>query len=215
MTAPIESIAVMTDRAPADDDAPPAGAEPRSSAPLPPEEALAADALREARAAPAAAVAAGSSDQTGAVPAPVAPQAATAAAGARTVSPNVMIGLLGTLLVAVVGAMTGLLTWQMSALADRIDRLDAKIDTFHDRLDAKIDTVHDKLDAKIDSKIDGLRTEIDGKIDVLRAEMQAGFREVNATLLDHTERLARLETAVGLSWPAESETSDEKADQEP
>ena len=32
--------------------------------------------------------------------------------------------------------------------------------------------------------------------DSLRSEMQAEFREVNATLLDHTDRLARLEAAV-------------------
>ena len=33
-----------------------------------------------------------------------------------------------------------------------------------------------------------------GQIGDLRAEMRAGFREVNATLLDHTDRLARLES---------------------
>ena len=120
-------------------------------------------------------------------------QAATAAAGARTVSPNAMLGLLSTLLVAALGALIGLMTWQMSSLGDRIDRLDSKIDA-----------VHDKLDAKIDSKIGEMR-----------AEMQAGFREVNATLLDHTERLTRLETTVGLLAPADNEAHDDAADPAP
>ncbi|WP_420445881.1 hypothetical protein [Candidatus Poriferisodalis sp.] len=37
----------------------------------------------------------------------------------------------------------------------------------------------------------------------LRAEMQAGFREINATLLDHTDRLASLEAAAGLPGSAD------------
>lgn len=41
-----------------------------------------------------------------------------------------------------------------------------------------------------------LRSEIRGEIGMLRAEMQAGFRSINETLLDHTDRLARLEAAI-------------------
>ena len=174
MTAPIESIAAMTDQADADDITPSADAEPRPPAQPMPEAPLKPE---------AAALSA----------APAAPAAPSVAAGARLraarpVSPNAIIGLLGTLLVASLGAMTGLMMWQMSSLGDRIDKLDTKIDT-------KFDALHDKLDTKIDNKIDGLR-----------AEMQAGFREVNATLLDHTDRLARLETALGLPRPADPHT---------
>ena len=43
------------------------------------------------------------------------------------------------------------------------------------------------------SEFGNLRTEMHSEIGGLRAEMQAGFREINVTLLDHTERLARLE----------------------
>ena len=43
-----------------------------------------------------------------------------------------------------------------------------------------------------------LREEIDDVEVRLRAEMQAGFAQVNLVLLDHTDRLARLETAAGL-----------------
>ncbi|WP_419912698.1 hypothetical protein [Candidatus Poriferisodalis sp.] len=169
MTAPIESIAAMTDQA--DDDTPSADAEPRPPAQPLPEASLKPEAAALSAAPAASSVAAGARLRA-----------------ARPVSPNAIIGLLGTLLVASLGAMTGLMMWQMSSLGDRIDKLDTKIDN-------KIDALHDKLDTKIDNKIDGLR-----------AEMQAGFREVNATLLDHTDRLARLETALGLPRPADPHT---------
>ena len=48
------------------------------------------------------------------------------------------------------------------------------------------------------AEIAGLRTEMRSEIGGLRAEMQAGFAQVHAVLLDHTDRLARLETAAGL-----------------
>ncbi|MXV86791.1 MAG: hypothetical protein F4117_08225 [Acidimicrobiales bacterium] len=54
------------------------------------------------------------------------------------------------------------------------------------------------LGARIDAngaRSDRLGTE-------LRAEMQAGFREINLILLDHTDRLARLEAAAGLPRPS-------------
>ena len=181
MTAPIESIAAMTDQADADDDTPSADAEPRPPAQPLPEASLKPEAAALSAAPAASSVAAGARLRA-----------------ARPVSPNAIIGLLGTLLVASLGAMTGLMMWQMSSLGDRIDRLDAKIDA----VDNKIDTVHDKLVAKIDALDVKLDAKIDNKIDGLRAEMQAGFREVNSTLLDHTDRLARLETALGLPRPA-------------
>ena len=189
MTAPDESFAVMTDPA-ASDDTPSPGVEPRPSAQLPPEAPPSAEAVPEAmlgtRALHEAVLAGAQSCEP------------------RSVSPNAVIALLGTLLVASLGAMTGLMTWQMSSLGDSIDKLDAKIDTIHDKLDSKIDTIHDKLDSKFDTNTGELR-----------AEMQAGFRAVNAALLDHTDRLARLETAVGLLRPADDETPDDAADPAP
>ena len=52
--------------------------------------------------------------------------------------------------------------------------------------------------ASLRSEIGSLRTDMNDLEANLRAEMQAGFRQVNATLLDHTDRLARLEQAAGL-----------------
>ena len=65
------------------------------------------------------------------------------------------------------------------------------------------------------SDMTAMRTEVRSEIGGLRAEMQAGFREVNATLLDHTDRLARLEAAAGLERPAEGGASGEEADPAP
>lgn len=156
MSAPIESIAAMTDQADADDLSP-ADVEPRPLARPP---------------------------TTGAV-----------ASGAqwrepRTVSPNAIIGLLGTLLAGVLLWALTYMSSQMNSLGDRIDGLGDKIDEAHNELDTKIDI----------------------EIGELRAEMRDGFGEVNATLLDHTERLARLETTAGLSRPAGDTADNESND---
>ena len=73
-------------------------------------------------------------------------------------------------------------------------------------LRSEIGSVRDELRAEIDiqgaelrSEMGGLRDELRSEIGGLRAEMQAGFREINTTLLDHDRRLARLEAAVGLT----------------
>ncbi len=190
MSAPIESIAAMTDQADADDTTP-VDLEPRPPAQPPHEASPKADMVHEAHAAPAVAGAAGPSDQTGAVPqAPGAVAAGALRREPRSVSPNAIIGLLGTLLAGVLLWALTYMSSQMNSLGDRIDGLGNKIDQVHNELDTKIDT----------------------EISELRAEMRDSFREVNATLLDHTERLARLETTAGLSRPAEDDAGDEPND---
>ncbi len=105
-------------------------------------------------------------------------------------SPNAIIGLLGTLLAGVLLWALTYMSSQMNSLGDRIDGLGDKIDEAHNELDTKIDM----------------------EIGELRAEMRDGFGEVNATLLDHTERLARLETTAGLSRPARDTADSESND---
>ena len=61
-------------------------------------------------------------------------------------------------------------------------------------LSHSIDTLRDDMNGRIDA----LDAKIDNKIDSLRDDMTAGFREINATLLDHTDRLARIETHLDL-----------------
>ncbi len=104
----------------------------------------------------------------------------------RERSPNsVPIALAVTLIIA----MLGIIMWQIDSLGDQVninsDRIEAN--------STRIENLGTQLRAE-------LRTEISG----LRTEMQAGFAAINAILLDHTDRLARLETAVGLPRPNNS-----------
>ncbi len=79
------------------------------------------------------------------------------------------------------------------SLGDRIDTLDRslgdRIDTLDRSLGDRIDTLDRGLGDRIDTLEAGLRTEMGD----LRTEMRTELREINATLLDHTGRLARLE----------------------
>ncbi|MDE0136363.1 MAG: hypothetical protein OXH86_20305 [Acidimicrobiaceae bacterium] len=109
----------------------------------------------------------------------------------EAVSPNVVISVLGGLIAALMAGMIGLLVWQFGSLASSIEHLGARIDEQGARIDARIDEQGAQLRAEIDSQGTQLRAEIGA----LRAEMQAGFRSVNETLLDHTDHLARLEAA--------------------
>ena len=107
--------------------------------------------------------------------------------GSAAVSPN---SILGALAVALVTAMFSVLMWQINSLGNRIDGQSARIDAQSER----IETLASELRAEMGALETGLRAEMGS----LRAEMHAGFREVNASLLDHTDRLARLEAAAGL-----------------
>ena len=49
--------------------------------------------------------------------------------------------------------------------------------------------------------IEGLR----GEIGSLRSDVDARFREVNTILLDHTDRLARIETHLGIRPPSDTQ----------
>ena len=75
---------------------------------------------------------------------------------------------------------------------------------------AEIGSLGTELRTELRSEVGSVRTEIGS----LRAEMQAGFREINTTLLDHTDRLARLEAAAGLARADESSTVAPAADDE-
>ncbi len=113
------------------------------------------------------------------------------------VSPNAVIGVLGALIAALLAAMMGLLIWQFGLLGDSIDSLGTRIDSLGTRIDG-LGTRIDNQDARIDS----LGSELRGEIGMLRTEMQAGFRSINETLLDHTGRLARLEAVTVEPVPA-------------
>ena len=97
------------------------------------------------------------------------------------------MALFGGLVTTLLGALIGLMMWQFSALGDRTD---AQGDRLDDRLDS--------LGTELRVEMAHLETELRSEIADLRAEMQAGFAEITVVLLDHTDRLARLETAAGL-----------------
>ncbi|WP_419944400.1 hypothetical protein [Candidatus Poriferisodalis sp.] len=119
------------------------------------------------------------------------PPAATRAHGASTRArprghrdrSSTLIAALITVLGALITVLGALLIWQLNAMNHNIDSLSRD------------------LRNEISGVETSLRNEISGVETSLRAEMQAGFREVNATLLDHTDRLARLEAASALASP--------------
>ena len=120
----------------------------------------------------------------------------------RTLSPNAVIGVMGGLIAALLGGMFALLVWQFGALNDSIDRLGSRIDNQGAELRAEMDTLRIELRSEIRAESGTLRAELQSEIGMLRAEMQAGFRSINETLLDHTDRLARLEAAIANSAPS-------------
>ena len=52
------------------------------------------------------------------------------------------------------------------------------------------------------SDIDTLRADTNSQIDSLRSDMNQRFAEVHSVLLDHTDRLARIETHLDIGPPA-------------
>ena len=114
------------------------------------------------------------------------------APGRRELSQNAVIGLFGGLVTVLLGALIGLMMWQFDSLGERIDAQGARIDSLGERIDA----LGTGLRAEMDDLATELRAEMDDLESRLRAEMRAGFAEINAVLLDHTDRLARLEAGI-------------------
>ncbi len=120
-----------------------------------------------------------------------------------------------TLLLTLIPVMLGILMWQIDSLGDRIntngDRIGAnsdRIENLGTQLRAEMNNLETNLRTELQTEINGLRTELQTEISGLRAEMQSGFAEIHAILrdhtailIDHTDRLARLETAAGLPRP--------------
>ena len=93
-----------------------------------------------------------------------------------------VITLFGGLLTALLAALVGLMMWQFNSLGARIDANGARIDR-----------LATELRAELRAEIGSVRADMAELEAGLRAEMQTGFREINLILLDHTDRLARLE----------------------
>ena len=147
--------------------------------------------------------AAGSAHTSGSAAGTDMPGAADApAAQRRELSAGAAIALFGGLMTTMVGVLAGLMMWQFDALDDRINTLGtelrSEIATLETSLRSEIGDLETGLRGEMATLETSLRGEIGdlrSEIGDLRSEMQAGFREVNATLLDHTDRLARLEAS--------------------
>ena len=99
---------------------------------------------------------------------------------------------------ALVAGLFGLLFLNLNSLNDNITTLHDDITTLRHDTNNSIDTLRDDMNGRIDSlrddmngRIDALDAKIDNKVDSLRDEMLA-------VLLDHTDRLARIETHLDL-----------------
>ena len=95
-----------------------------------------------------------------------------------------------SLLVTLAGALIAAATAGYFSLRGDIATLGTSLRT-------EIAAVEESLRTEIAAVEESLRAEIAAGDASLRTEMQTGFREVNAILLDHTDRLARLEAATG------------------
>jgi len=111
-------------------------------------------------------------------------------AGRRELSLGAVVTLFGGLATTLLGALIGLMMWQFNSLSDRIDNLGT---------DLRGEIAQQGSDLR--GEIAQLESELRSEIGDLRTEMQAGFAEITVVLLDHTGRLARLETAAGLPRP--------------
>ena len=118
---------------------------------------------------------------------------------------SLLVPVLSTACAALIAGVLGLAVVGFNTLRDDIRSLDAKIDAQIGSLDAKIDTQIGSVRGEIGMLRDDMHAEIgmldariDAQIGMLRDDMNARFGEVNAVLLDHTERLARIETTLGV-----------------
>ena len=124
--------------------------------------------------------------------------------GAARRSRSLVIPLPTAIIAALVTGMFGLLFLSLDGLRGDIgtlrDDMNSRIGETNERIgeaNERIDSTNERIDST-NGRIDTLRDDMNQRInalgDEIREEMTAGFREVHAVLLDHTDRLARIET---------------------
>ncbi len=121
--------------------------------------------------------------------------------GRTGVSPTVLVTVFGGIVTALLGGQIVVMTTMFGTVNEQIADLRAEVHSEIGGLRAEVHSEIGGLRAEMHSEIGGIREEIGGireEIGALRSEMQAGFREIHVILLDHTDRLARLEAHVGL-----------------
>ncbi len=120
-------------------------------------------------------------------------RAALSAAGAAQ-RRSLLVPVLSTACAALIAGVLAMAVVGFNTLRDDMRSLDAKIETQIGKLRDDMHTQIGKLDAKIDTQIGMLRDDMNARF----AQVDERFGEVNAILLDHTERLTRIETTLGV-----------------
>ena len=157
------------------------------------------------------------------------PPAATAAAAVGRAARTLAVPIPTAIVAALVTGMFGMLFFSLNGLRSDIDTLrtdtNSQIDSLRTELFGEIGSVRGEIDSlrsDMNSQIDGLRTElfgeigsvrgeigsVRGEIGSLRSDMNQRFAEVHSVLLDHTDRLARIETHLDIGPPAEADASE-------
>ncbi len=104
---------------------------------------------------------------------------------------------------ALITAMFGLLFFSLNGLSSDIDSLRAEISSLRSDTTSQIDS----LRADTTSQIDSLRADTTSQIDSLRGDIETFRSEMTTILLDHAERLARIETHLNIGPEEDGSTS--------
>lgn len=167
---------------------------------------------------------------------PIQPAAssATAAPAAESVhqpaadrqrSMALLVSVFGTVITALIGGMFLFIVSALDGLRDDIGSLRSEMHSEIGALRGEIGTLRGDTDNAIGSlriEINSVRSdltnEIDHEIGSLRSEMNARFADadrrfdqIHSVLLDHTDRLARIETTLGISGRPVSNEADTPA----
>ncbi len=149
-----------------------------------------------------------------AVPAPASGRGEGTAASAKR-DRALVIPVPTAITAALVAGMFGLLFVSLNGLGNDIEGLRGEIGALRSDMDSHIGTLRSDMDSQIGSlrgdmgsQIGSLRGDMGSQIGSLRGDMDARFREVNTILLDHTDRLARIETHLGIRPPADTQAAE-------
>ncbi len=201
----------------------PEGSESDAPTGSPPAEAPATQAATPASSPPA---------DSPSVPATAAPAAGTATSAANT---RRSIALTIPIPTAVVGAlvagMFGLLFFSLNGLRADIASTNSRIDSLRSDMTGEIGALRadttgqiNSLRAETTGQIDGLRSEIGAlrsdmnqrfsEVDQRFVEVNQRFAEIHGILLGHSDRLARIETRLGIESLDAATAADEAAGQQ-
>ncbi len=103
---------------------------------------------------------------------------------------------------ALIAAMFGLLFFSLNGLRGDITALRNDIGTLRSDTNSQITELRSDAAGQITqfrNEFNSQITELRSEINLLRSDMDQRFAEVHAILLDHTDRLARIETHLDLS----------------